>query len=46
MELAYIFRGMFYWRNIFLLMVGLVTFATFAAYPVGSPVLPPKARIK
>lgn len=34
----------FYTRNVFLLFFALATFATFAAYPVGSPVLPPQAR--
>ncbi len=31
-------------RNVFLLFVSLVAFGTMAAYPVGSPVLPPEAR--
>lgn len=36
--------GYIYTRNMFLLFFALATFATFAAYPVGSPVLPPHAR--
>lgn len=44
MELGTIFDGISTWKNVFLLLMGLVTFATFAAYPVGSPPLPPALR--
>ena len=44
MELRTIFQNTIYWKNVFLLLAGLVTFATFAAYPVGSPPLPPVLR--